>query len=157
MKKSKSSIIPEGEFEIDKIIGKRIYNNYKEYLIQWKGYLKNEATWEPESNLTNAKLAIKKFEYEYEEQQKRRKKEIQKLIKKKSQNSSSKNLKLINDDIIINEVLGVFKKNNILYGKCKLYSPCNKKIIKIISTNDISQICPLALIKYYESKIIFNN
>ena len=76
MKKSKSSIIPEGEFEIDKIIGKRIYNNYKEYLIQWKGYLKNEATWEPESNLTNAKLAIKKFEYEYEEQQKRRKKEI---------------------------------------------------------------------------------
>jgi hypothetical protein len=49
------------------------------------------------------------------------------------------------------------KKNNTLYAKCKLYSPTNKRIIKIISTNDISQICPLALIKYYESKIIFNN
>ena len=86
----------------------------------------------------------------------KKKKEKNKLIKKKIKKYST-NTKLNTDDIIINEVLGVFKKNNILYGKCKLYSPCNKKIIKIISTNDISQICPLALIKYYESKIIFNN
>ena len=157
MNKSKRSIIPEGEFEIDKIIGKRILNNDKEYLVHWKGYLKNEATWEPESNLTNAKLAIAKFECEYEKQQKRKKNAKNKLIKKKTKNSSSNNFKLNNEDIIINEVLGVFKKNNTLYGKCKLHSPTNKRIIKIISTNDISQICPLALIKYYESKIIFNN
>ena len=148
MKKSNISKIPEGEFEIEKIIGKRIYNNYKEYLVQWKGYLKNESTWEPEANLTNAKLAIAKFEYEYQKKQKKKKKEKNKLIKKKIKKYST-NTKLNTDDIIINEVLGVFKKNNILYGKCKLYSPCNKKIIKIISTNDISQICPLALIKYY--------
>ena len=79
MKKSNISKIPEGEFEIEKIIGKRIYNNYKEYLVQWKGYLKNESTWEPEANLTNAKLAIAKFEYEYQKQQKKKKKRKKKI------------------------------------------------------------------------------
>jgi hypothetical protein len=33
-----------------------------EYLVQWKGYPEWEATWEPGSNLKNAREAIEEFE-----------------------------------------------------------------------------------------------
>jgi hypothetical protein len=33
----------------------------EEYLVAWKGYPVNEATWEPLSNLTNVEDAIQEF------------------------------------------------------------------------------------------------
>ena len=60
------------------------------------------------------------------------------------------------EDFIINEVLYIFERNNKLYGKCKICKN-NKEVVKIICTDDISIIYPIPLIKYYESKIIFNN
>ena len=139
----------EKEYEVEKIIGKKVNGNCKEYLIKWKGYSEDESTWEPESNLENAKLSIEKFESLIKKQEK-------KLNNKKRIKLNINKNKTKKEDFIINEVLYVFEKNNKLYGKCKICKN-NKKIIKIICTDDISKNYPIPLIKYYESKIIFNN
>ena len=139
----------EKEYEVEKIIGKKMNGNSKEYLIKWKGYSEDESTWEPESNLENARLSIEKFEYSIKKQEK-------KLNNKKRIKQSININKAKKEDFIINEVLYVFERNNKLYGKCKTCKD-NKKIVKIISTDDISKLYPIPLIKYYESKIIFNN
>lgn len=36
-------------------------NNSREFLIKWKGYGQEEATWEPESNLGNAQRLLSDF------------------------------------------------------------------------------------------------
>ena len=48
------------EFEVEKILNKRISNKKIEYLIKWSGYEK--CTWEPEENLSNSQYLIYKFE-----------------------------------------------------------------------------------------------
>ena len=60
------SIIEESsseiEYEIEKIIGKRIIKGEIEYKVKWLGYDESQSTWEPMENLINAKEAIKEYE-----------------------------------------------------------------------------------------------
>ncbi len=42
------------EFEVEKVLQKRVYRNRVEYLVLWKGYPPHEATWEPLKHLQNA-------------------------------------------------------------------------------------------------------
>ncbi len=73
------------EYEVEKIIKKRkLRNGKEEYLIKWKGYKENESTWEPKSNLKNAKNALKEFESLFnKKKEKMKKKEKKTVIKKK--------------------------------------------------------------------------
>jgi Chromo (CHRromatin Organisation MOdifier) domain/T5orf172 domain len=48
------------EYEVDKVLGKRIVGRQLEYLVKWKHY--KEATWEPYTNLCTCKSAIDDFE-----------------------------------------------------------------------------------------------
>ncbi|EAX85594.1 hypothetical protein TVAG_181630 [Trichomonas vaginalis G3] len=48
-------------YEVQEIIDERKSGSKTLYLVLWKGYSREEATWEPISNLGNAKEAIKKF------------------------------------------------------------------------------------------------
>ncbi len=54
------SAVPE--YEVEKVLAKRVYKNSYEYLILWKGFAAHEATWEPLSNLSNAMEKVKEFE-----------------------------------------------------------------------------------------------
>ena len=45
----------EAEFEVEAILSSKLRRNRTEFLIKWKGYPHSENTWEPESNLHNAK------------------------------------------------------------------------------------------------------
>ena len=36
-------------------------SEYMEYLVHWKGYTKEDCTWEPKGNLGNAKAALDLF------------------------------------------------------------------------------------------------
>lgn len=60
---SDDSSIPEGEFAVEKIVGKRL-NEKQEviYCVKWAGYPSSENTWEPLSNLTNAMRYVNRFE-----------------------------------------------------------------------------------------------
>ena len=53
---------PEVEYEIEKVLKKRLRKGKPEYFVKWKGY--DETTWEPLENLKNAKSLIDKFEQE---------------------------------------------------------------------------------------------
>jgi hypothetical protein len=50
------------EYEVDKILKKRTRGGRIEYLVAWKGYPLEEATWEPSAHLKNATRAVKEFE-----------------------------------------------------------------------------------------------
>lgn len=41
------------EFEVEEILGKKRKGGVMHYLIKWKGYTIEEATWEPITNLNN--------------------------------------------------------------------------------------------------------
>ena len=50
----------EGEFEYE-ILDSRLYRGNLQYLVKWLGYTEEHNTWEPLSNLKNAKEAVKEF------------------------------------------------------------------------------------------------
>jgi len=55
----------EEEFEVEKIINKRIVRGKEKFLVQWKGYTAEADTWESRENLENAKELVEEFEREY--------------------------------------------------------------------------------------------
>jgi hypothetical protein len=50
------------EYEVEKIIDKKRKKGKISYLVRWKGYSSENDTWEPLSNLKNAKDAIAAYE-----------------------------------------------------------------------------------------------
>jgi hypothetical protein len=48
-------------YEVDFIRDSRLRRGKMQYLVHWKGYLREEETWEPVSNITNAKAAVNDF------------------------------------------------------------------------------------------------
>ena len=51
----------DNKWEVDQIIDSCYKNNKLEFLIHWKGYNDMDRTWEPKSNLGNAKEALNDF------------------------------------------------------------------------------------------------
>ena len=45
----------DNEWEVDRIINSHYKNKKLEFLVHWKGYDDTDHTWEPKSNLGNAK------------------------------------------------------------------------------------------------------
>jgi len=53
----------DNEYEVEKIIDKRIVGGEVQYLVKWKGWEdEDDRTWEPEGNLSGSEKLIKKFE-----------------------------------------------------------------------------------------------
>ena len=48
------------EYEVETIFDKKVKRNGVQYRVKWKGY--EETTWEPMSNLRQARVAVKDFE-----------------------------------------------------------------------------------------------
>jgi hypothetical protein len=51
----------EPEYEVERVIAKRLSRNSVEYLVQWKGYSTADCTWEPAANLSNAPQKVQEF------------------------------------------------------------------------------------------------
>ena len=64
------SVIIEGEeeFEVEKILNKKMVREKEKFLVRWKGYMAEEDTWENKENLENAKELVEEFEKEYREE-----------------------------------------------------------------------------------------
>jgi len=58
----------EEEFEVEKILNKRMVQGKDKFLVWWKGYTVEEDTWENRENLGNAKELVEEFEREYREE-----------------------------------------------------------------------------------------
>jgi len=65
-------VIIEGkvEFEVEKILNKRMVRGKEKFLVRWKGYTAEEDTWENRENLENTKELVEEFEREYREEAK---------------------------------------------------------------------------------------
>ena len=72
----------EEEYEVEKVVDKRIHKGRVEYLLKWKGYSSDENTWEAEDSLDCAELL-----QEYENQKRRRleKQPVEKNLKEKKE------------------------------------------------------------------------
>ena len=46
----------EEEYEVEKVVDKRIHKGRVEYLLKWKGYSSDDNTWEAEDSLDCAEL-----------------------------------------------------------------------------------------------------
>jgi hypothetical protein len=49
------------EYKVEEILDTRIHRKRYEYQVRWKGYGPEDDTWEPESSLAHAPLAITEF------------------------------------------------------------------------------------------------
>ena len=58
----------EEEFEVEKILNKRMVRGKEKFLVRWKGYMAGEDTWENRENLENAKELVEEFEREHREE-----------------------------------------------------------------------------------------
>jgi len=73
----------EEEFEVEKILNKRIVHGKEKFLVRCKGYMAKEDMWENRENLGNAKELIEEFEREYrEEAEELRRQELEEEEKK---------------------------------------------------------------------------
>ena len=52
----------EEEYEVERILDFKMFGRTPKWLVLWKGYPLEDATWEPKASLTNAKDAIANFE-----------------------------------------------------------------------------------------------
>jgi len=50
------------EYKVEKILNK---GKFREYLVQQKGYIAENNTWEPKENLGNARDSVEKFKKKY--------------------------------------------------------------------------------------------
>ena len=53
------------EYEVEEILKKRKKGKTIQYLVKWKGFPMDDATWEPERNLKNAQAKLKAFEEQH--------------------------------------------------------------------------------------------
>jgi len=68
----------EEEFEVEKIINKRIVQGKEKFLVRWKGYTAEADTWESRENLENTRELVEEFEREYgKEAEKLRRQELE--------------------------------------------------------------------------------
>ena len=58
----------EEEFEVEKILNKKMVREKKKFLVRWKGYITEEDTLENRKNLENAKELVEEFEREYKKE-----------------------------------------------------------------------------------------
>jgi len=57
----------EKEFEVEKILNKRMVRGKEKFLVRWKGYITEEDTWENRENLENTKKLVEEFKRIYGE------------------------------------------------------------------------------------------
>lgn len=51
----------ELEYEVEAIIGERLFRGRTQYLVKWQGHHIENATWEPEGNLTHCDEVLQEW------------------------------------------------------------------------------------------------
>ena len=60
---TKSTLIEsDEEYEVERILGKKIISGTAHYLVKWKGYNISESTWKSKVNLKNCARTLQQFE-----------------------------------------------------------------------------------------------
>jgi len=62
----------EPEWEVESVLDQRLRGRQLQYLVKWKGYPLEEASWEPASHLANSQKAVRDFEARLQQRSPRR-------------------------------------------------------------------------------------
>jgi len=54
---------------VEKILSHRLYDGHIEYLLKWKGYPEDDATWEPEKHIGKGNLILAVYKEQHQELQ----------------------------------------------------------------------------------------
>ena len=105
------------EYEVEKIVDKRVKNGKVEYKIKWVGYSMQECTWEPLKNLENIKKMIDDYNEKAHQKESQKKNSIEKLLGKKTENPISEHEKSNgmenNRKDVVNEEKNLSNINNL--------------------------------------------
>ena len=99
------------EYEVEKIVDKRVRNGKVEYKIKWVGYSMEECTWEPLKNLENIKKMIDDYNEKINQKESQKKNSIEKFLGKKTDNPLPEEEK--NNTIKNNEKENVNEEKNL--------------------------------------------
>ena len=99
------------EYEVEKIVDKRVRNGKVEYKIKWVGYSMEECTWEPLKNLENIKKMIDDYNEKINQKESQKKNSIEKFLGKKTDNPLPEEEK--NNSIKNNEKENVNEEKNL--------------------------------------------
>ena len=99
------------EYEVEKIVDKRVRNGKVEYKIKWVGYSMEECTWEPLKNLENIKKMIDDYNEKINQKESQKKNSIEKFLGKKTDNPLPEEEK--NNAIKNNEKENVNEEKNL--------------------------------------------
>ena len=140
--------LPKGFYKVEAIIGRRIKFGKKQYLIKWKDFPEEEATWEPIKNLENIYWEVEKYDRDYPEDKEINISDDENTINKFKTNKSifkKRNIKKKNNNKNINNESQEFlnrkvKKQKINYSKISKNKIEFKEIIGIrkIKENNFS-------------------
>ena len=144
----------EEEFEVEKITKKRKLRNGKfEYFVKWKGYSEKDNTWEPLSNLKNAKDIVNQFENLLKNKRFKNDDKLISKINRREKNLRSKIRKRENNE-------NNKKQNNVknleknIYENTLRIEVSNNKPVFIIKNNNYIDLKNVVMECLNESKII---
>lgn len=112
-----------------------------DYLLNWRSI--EEAPWKPTTNIKKIQKDIIAFEKEMNNQS------------IKSQNMISKNYGKLEEGDIAEEILGISKKNNVIFAFIRWKTNKNgiRPMDSFVSTKILKEYDPLILINFYEKKL----
>ena len=158
---------------VEEIVDRRKVKGKYEYLIKWKGFT-DQYTWEPIQTLENIKKDIEEYDemYESANMENQKSKDKNYLIKhnkrKRTKEKSNKESEISSNcetdghsmqyflvDYSLEKTVNVFKVGNNLVAEVTKKDKNGEIVHERMNTKDLKTMNPWILIKFYESKIIF--
>lgn len=132
----------EDEYEVEAIIGHRIRNGRKQYLLRWKSFNDSDATWEDEDSLNCPELLAEYKSYCESKSKMKVKQRIQQNIIK-----DANTIRLKQPEIIIS----AYKSEGVLYYRvaCK-----NPNSFLSMPADELRKVRPDLICNFLENKII---
>ena len=124
--------LPKGFYKVEAIIGRRIKFGKKQYLIKWKDFPEEQATWEPIKNLENIYWEVEKYDRDYPEDKEINISDDENTINKFKTNKSifkKRNIKKKNNNKNINNESQEFLNRKVKNQKIN-YSKISKNKIE---------------------------
>jgi chromobox protein 5 len=150
--RSKKSKLREGEFEVEKILDKRINNSIVEYFLKWKNYTEEYNTWEPEGNLNCPKL-IASFEKIFENKKTNVEPGGSLIIKTEKINKGFSS----DPKKIAEKIIGITNEGSEIKFLI-LWQSFNEEVdVSLVPAEYASSNWPNLVIKFYEEKIECNS
>ncbi|XP_078492306.1 chromobox protein homolog 1-like [Ciona intestinalis] len=153
------------EYEVEKVIDKRIYKGKVQYLIKWKGFSDADNTWEPDENLecpdlisqfesTNIKKTNnKEKEKEIVKDDKKRKISETKEGVKKSKTADELRPKGFARGLKPEKIIGATDSGGQLTFLMKWESSDEADLV---SSAEANVKCPQVVIKFYEERLTWH-